>query len=102
MCKNEVKKIVMQPNLEGRIIRIVKNTDDQFILSLEKPEEGPKEETVYPTNELITLKELERRHIKFMLENSETLEIAAKRLGIDLSTLWRKRRKLKLQFYGPL
>lgn len=41
----------------------------------------------------ITLADLERAHINAIIQSQETLEKAAKVLGIDPSTLWRKRRQ---------
>jgi two-component system, NtrC family, response regulator AlgB len=41
----------------------------------------------------VTLDELEREHILRVLARCETLEDAAASLGIDASTLWRKRKK---------
>ncbi len=43
-----------------------------------------------------TLEELERRHIQLVLEQAVTLEEAADMLGINVATLWRKRRKYRL------
>jgi len=40
-----------------------------------------------------SLEEIEREHILRVLERSTNLEEAARTLGIDVSTLWRKRRK---------
>jgi NtrC-family two-component system response regulator AlgB len=40
-----------------------------------------------------TLEEVEREHILRVLGRSETAEAAAQVLGIDVSTLWRKRKK---------
>jgi NtrC-family two-component system response regulator AlgB len=39
------------------------------------------------------LEQIEREHITRVLRSSPTLDEAAKTLGIDVSTLWRKRRK---------
>ena len=40
-----------------------------------------------------TLEELERRHVLQVLARAPTLEEAARVLGVDASTLWRKRKK---------
>ena len=42
------------------------------------------------------LDELEKRHIQNVILHSSSLEEAAKRLGIDPATLWRKRKKYSL------
>jgi NtrC-family two-component system response regulator AlgB len=42
-----------------------------------------------------TLEELERAHLKSVLARAATQEEAARILGIDASTLWRKRKKLE-------
>ncbi len=41
----------------------------------------------------VTLAELEEEHIRRVIARSETLEAAAETLGIDPSTLWRRRRE---------
>jgi len=43
-----------------------------------------------------SLERVEREHILRVLEESPTLEDAAATLGIDVSTLWRKRKRYKL------
>jgi len=40
-----------------------------------------------------SLDEMERRHVRAVLAQSATLEEAAARLGINVTTLWRKRRR---------
>ncbi len=44
----------------------------------------------------LTLEELERRHIELALEQAVTLEEAAEMLGINVATLWRKRKRYGL------
>ena len=44
----------------------------------------------------VSLEELERGHIRQVVENSETMEAAAETLGIDPATLYRKRKKYSL------
>jgi DNA-binding NtrC family response regulator len=44
----------------------------------------------------LSLEELERQQIERVLASSETLEEAATRLGINASTLWRKRKRYSL------
>jgi NtrC-family two-component system response regulator AlgB len=41
----------------------------------------------------LSLEEVERRHVRRVLASSATLEEAAARLGIDPTTLWRKRKR---------
>jgi NtrC-family two-component system response regulator AlgB len=43
--------------------------------------------------EALSLEEVERRHVRQVLATSATLEEAAARLGIDPTTLWRKRKR---------
>ena len=45
----------------------------------------------------VSLEDLERRHIESVLASAGTLEEAATILGINLSTLWRKRRRYGLE-----
>src|SRR5262245_24071323 len=45
----------------------------------------------------LSLREVERQHIARVLANSPTLGVAAARLGIDVSTLWRKRRRYRIK-----
>jgi NtrC-family two-component system response regulator AlgB len=44
-----------------------------------------------------TLEEVEREHLLRVLSTAPTLEEAARILGIDASTLWRKRKKYEAE-----
>jgi NtrC-family two-component system response regulator AlgB len=44
-----------------------------------------------------SLDAVERRHIEQVLADSRTLEEAAARLGIDVTTLWRKRKRYGIE-----
>ena len=50
----------------------------------------------YRTPADVSLEDLERQHIQQVLSSARTLEEAASILGINLSTLWRKRRRYNL------
>lgn len=50
-----------------------------------------------PRIPLISLSEVEREHIVAVIKSVGTLENASKVLGINLSTLWRKRRLYGLE-----
>jgi NtrC-family two-component system response regulator AlgB len=45
------------------------------------------------TTEALSLEDVERRHVQQVLASAATLEEAAARLGIDPTTLWRKRKR---------
>ncbi len=45
-----------------------------------------------------SLEEIEKRHIAGVLAESRTLEEAAARLGVDVTTLWRKRKRYRLDW----
>jgi two-component system, NtrC family, response regulator AlgB len=51
---------------------------------------------ISPALSRASLDEIEREHIVRVLADSRTVEDAAKTLGIDVSTLWRKRKRYKL------
>ena len=61
--------------------------------SLPDPVLAPRGEAPAPSAESLSLEEVERRHVRQVLASSSTLEEAAARLGIDPTTLWRKRRR---------
>jgi NtrC-family two-component system response regulator AlgB len=46
--------------------------------------------------ELITLEEVELIHIKKVLNKTSDFKVAARILGIDAATLWRKRKKYQI------
>ncbi len=50
-----------------------------------------------PAEELASLTDLEREHIRKVLAHTRTMEEAAQVLGIDPATLWRKRKKYHLE-----
>jgi NtrC-family two-component system response regulator AlgB len=54
---------------------------------------APTDSTPPAPTESLSLEEVERRHVRQVLANSTTLEEAASRLGIDPTTLWRKRKR---------
>ena len=54
---------------------------------------APPREPPTPADDSLSLEEVERRHIQQVLASSPTLEEAAARLGIDPTTLWRKRKR---------
>lgn len=56
---------------------------------------APAEEAQHLTD--VSLDELERLHIQKVLGSTSTLDEAASILGINLSTLWRKRRRYKME-----
>jgi NtrC-family two-component system response regulator AlgB len=45
-----------------------------------------------------SLEDIEKRHIERVLSESATLEEAAARLGIDVTTLWRKRKRYRIDW----
>jgi DNA-binding NtrC family response regulator len=54
---------------------------------------APRREAAPAPGEALSLEEVERRHVQQVLASSATLEEAAARLGIDPTTLWRKRKR---------
>jgi NtrC-family two-component system response regulator AlgB len=54
---------------------------------------APPRDATAPADTSLSLEDVERRHIQQVVASSATLEDAAARLGIDPTTLWRKRRR---------
>jgi NtrC-family two-component system response regulator AlgB len=54
---------------------------------------APPREMPVDADDSLSLEDVERRHIQHVIASSPTLEDAAARLGIDPTTLWRKRRR---------
>ena len=51
----------------------------------------------HPSSASASLEDIERRHIQQILADSSTLEEAAARLGINPTTLWRKRKRYGIE-----
>ncbi len=54
--------------------------------------------TASPDAGTSSLEEVEKQHIAHVLAESTTLEEAAARLGVDVTTLWRKRKRYRLDW----
>jgi NtrC-family two-component system response regulator AlgB len=84
-------------------IRELRNAIERAVIlwpaEILEPEAFPAQTPAYPRVETpqiggnLTLEALEREHISRVLARSTTLEEAAEILGIDASTLWRKRKR---------
>jgi NtrC-family two-component system response regulator AlgB len=104
----EAKEIIQQYNWRGNIRELenamIRSTvlaaGERMILPSHLPEyiARPKvsKSTVVVSPELVSLEEIERQHITFVLSKISSLEEAARILGIDSATLWRKRKKFGL------
>ena len=60
------------------------------------PRSGPESETAIEVGRPVTLEQLETEHIRLILARCPSREDAARILGIDPSTLYRKRKQLGL------
>lgn len=57
---------------------------------------SPTDHTVNVQSEMESLEQVEHKHIAYILSKTSSLEEAARILGIDSATLWRKRKKFGL------
>jgi DNA-binding NtrC family response regulator len=76
---------------QGDEIRVEHLPDRLAAPPLPPPEQEP------PFDRGLPLEEVERRHIERVLADSTTLEEAAARLGISSTTLWRKRKRYRIE-----
>jgi two-component system, NtrC family, response regulator AlgB len=70
---------------------------DDLPNSIIGPPRDPAARMFVPAKQGTKLEDLEREHIMHVLAKSRTLEQAAATLGINLSTLWRKRKRYNLK-----
>lgn len=66
------------------------------VLEHTQPGHSPNSSLLAVTQSDVSLEDLEKQHIRHVLSTATTLEEAASILGINLSTLWRKRRRYGL------
>jgi NtrC-family two-component system response regulator AlgB len=99
----EVRRILGAHRWPGNARELVNVLERALVLSSGgtiTPEHLPDGLLAYPSLDdagmavsMLSLEELERRHIQRVLADSGTLEEAAARLGINPTTLWRKRKR---------
>jgi len=80
--------------MENTIQRAVLLAQSGLIEAHHLPEEM--RSLVESDNQVLTLEELEKHHIRHILARAKDYDEAARLLGIDPATLWRKRKKFKL------
>jgi NtrC-family two-component system response regulator AlgB len=85
----------LQNVIERAVILCNSDAIDAGQLALGPVPEAPDAVAVPRPGSPVSLAELERVHIQRVLETAPTLEAAARILGIDSSTLYRKRRALR-------
>lgn len=74
----------------------VEDLPDRVLEHAQVPQAGIPPNPVAMTQSDVSLEDLEKQHIRHVLLTATTLEEAASILGINLSTLWRKRRRYGL------
>jgi NtrC-family two-component system response regulator AlgB len=75
----------------------VEDLPDRVLEHTAPPVSAESGRTMAMTASDVSLEELEKQHIRHVLATATTLEEAASTLGINLSTLWRKRRRYGLE-----
>lgn len=75
----------------------VEDLPDRVLEQFHPPLSGSPNPFAAMTQTDVSLEDLEKQHIRHVLSTATTLEEAASILGINLSTLWRKRRKYGLE-----
>lgn len=85
----------MSIDLTGRVVRFSLGDDGLAVVIIDTRAKPPAEPPSGKQPE--SLADMERETIQRVLADSKCLTEAADRLGINLSTLWRKRRLYKLQ-----
>jgi len=108
VLSKEVRDIVLQYEWHGNIRELENAMLRAAILSsgmkeigvdalaehiLRRKDSSPKSLPHSIDGELLSLEEIERKHIEFVLSKTSSLEDAAHVLQIDSATLWRKRKK---------
>ncbi|HXH04643.1 MAG TPA: sigma-54 dependent transcriptional regulator [Candidatus Competibacteraceae bacterium] len=81
----------LQNVVERAVILCSEERIDEDKLSIAAP--AVERQTRLRAGDPVSLEELERAHVAAIIATSETLEQAARTLGIDPSTLWRKRKQ---------
>ncbi len=84
-------------DLPDRILEHLNAHSSSAAMGMAAIASGSPQLTVAMTPSDVSLEELEKQHIQNILTTATTLEEAASILGINLSTLWRKRRRYGLE-----
>jgi NtrC-family two-component system response regulator AlgB len=84
-------------NVVERAVLLARPEDKDGLISIEHlPSNLGKKDSVTRLGDLVSLERIEELHIRSVLETTHSLESAAKILGIDYATLWRRRKKYGL------